>query len=119
MFTDIDEGGSLPDVTEFQEDLGIRGVEFVFGFYVDVHGVPKSKCVPLASLPAMAAGSELYTVGALEGMGELGPHEDECQGFPDLDRLIVTPWDERFAVVPTNLHLQGQPYSQDSRNVLL
>jgi glutamine synthetase len=109
----------LPDVTEFQEDLGKRGVEFVFGFYVDVHGVPKSKCVPLASLPAMAAGSELYTVGALEGMGELGPHEDECQGFPDLDRLIVTPWDERFAVVPTNLHLQGQPYGQDSRNVLL
>ncbi|NMI02335.1 hypothetical protein, partial [Pseudonocardia acidicola] len=99
--------------------LADRGVEFVFGFYVDVHGVPKSKCVPLASLPAMAAGSELYTVGALEGMGELGPHEDECQGLPDLDRMIVLPWDERFAVVPAELHLHGRPYEQDSRNALL
>ncbi|NMI02292.1 type III glutamate--ammonia ligase, partial [Pseudonocardia sp. K10HN5] len=52
----------MADVAARRKELADRGVEFVFGFYVDVHGVPKSKCVPLASLPAMAAGSELYTV---------------------------------------------------------
>ena len=56
--------------------------EYLFGAYVDMHGVPKSKCVPVGHLEDMAAGSELYTVGALEGMGALGPNEDECVGGP-------------------------------------
>lgn len=107
------------DAQQLTEELRAKGVEFVFGFYVDIDGVPKSKCVPLDSLPSMAAGSELYTVGALEGMGELGPHEDECQGIPDLDRLVVLPWDNRFALVPSSLHLHGTPYLHDVRNLLI
>ena len=62
----------------------------------------------------MADGSELYTVGALEGMGELGPHEDECEGFPDLDRLVVLPWDRQIALAPSTLKLEGELYAQDS-----
>lgn len=108
----------MPHAERVRDELVERGVKYVFGFYVDIHGVPKSKCVPVASLPSMAAGSELYTVGALEGMGDLGPHEDECAGIPDLDRLVVLPWQPEFAVVPTSLHLDGQPYAQESRNFL-
>lgn len=107
------------DPHALRDDLAVRGVEFVFGYYVDIHGVPKSKCVPVASLPSMANGSELYTVGALEGMGELGPHEDECAGFPDLDRLVVLPWKPNVALAPTQLRLEGDLYPQDSRNLLL
>src|SRR5690606_16449224 len=102
-----------------RDELIERGVKFVFGFYVDIHGVPKSKCVPVESLPSMAKGSELYTVGALEGMGDLGPHEDECAGIPDLDRLVVLPWKPEVAVVPASLHLHGELYPQESRNFLL
>ncbi len=108
----------MVDVAELTATLQAQGVEFVFGYYVDIHGVPKSKCVPIASLPSMARGSELYTVGALEGMGDLGPHEDECAGMPDLDKLVVLPWDPRFALVPSQLQLNGVPYEQDSRNML-
>ncbi len=32
----------------------------------------------------MAHGSELFTVGAMEGMGLVGPQEDECAAVPDL-----------------------------------
>jgi glutamine synthetase len=109
----------MVDALQLTEELRAKGVEFVFGYYVDIDGVPKSKCVPLDSLVSMAAGSELYTVGALEGMGELGPHEDECQGIPDLDRLVVLPWDSRFALVPSRLHLHGAPYLHDARNLLI
>jgi glutamine synthetase len=109
----------MSQVEALRDELKDQGVKYVFGWYVDVHGVPKSKCVPIDSLPSMAAGSELYTVGALEGMGELGPHEDECAGHPDLDRLTVLPWNPTFALVPTRLHLNEELYTQDSRNVLL
>jgi glutamine synthetase len=95
-----------------------QGVRYLFGAYVDAHGVPKSKCVPLQYIDSMAQGSELYTVGALEGMGELGPNEDECLGIPDLSRLAVLPWDRRFAVAPADLEHHGAPYTHDSRGVL-
>ncbi|WP_436643126.1 glutamine synthetase family protein [Microbaculum sp. FT89] len=109
----------MDDLNSKIRSLKEQGVEYVFGFYVDINGAPKSKCVPVESLASMLGGSELYTVGALEGMGELGPHEDECAGYPDLDRMIVLPWDRRFALIPSSLRLDGKRYNQDSRNLLL
>ena len=101
-----------------RDRLRDEGVRYLFGAYVDAHGVPKSKCVPVDYLDSMAQGSELYTVGALEGMGVLGPNEDECAGIPDLSRIVVLPWDRRFAVAPADLEYHGAPYTHDSRAVL-
>jgi glutamine synthetase len=67
----------MSSVDELQVNLKNQGVEYFFGAYVDGLGVPKSKAVPLSALQKAAAGSELYTVGAMEAMGELGPNEDE------------------------------------------
>ncbi len=108
----------MEDLAALRDRLVDQGVRYLFGAYVDVHGVPKSKCVPVNHLERMAAGSELYTVGALEGMGELGPNEDECVSTPDISTLTVLPWDRRFAVAATDLSFHGRPYTHDSRRVL-
>jgi glutamine synthetase len=108
----------MANIDELKRDLAASGVRYVFGAYTDVHGVPKSKCVPIEHLADAAAGSELYTVGALEGMGELGPHEDECVAIPDLDAITVLPWDRRYAIAPVNLYFHSEPYSHDFRRVL-
>ncbi len=105
-------------VSAVRERLRGEGVEFLFGAYVDIFGVSKSKCVPLDFIDEMAAGSERYTVGALEGMGDLGPNEDECCGIPDLNAVSILPWDKRFAIAPADLRFAGEPYSHDSRHVL-
>ena len=57
------------ELSDIKQRLVDEGVRYVFGAYVDVHGVPKSKCVPIEHFEDMVHGSELYTVGALEGMG--------------------------------------------------
>ena len=106
------------DLESAKAELAAAGVQYLFGAYVDLLGVPKSKCVPIGHFEAMAAGSELYTVGALEGMGPLGPNEDECVGVPDLDSLTILPWDRRYAVAAADLYWHGAPYSHDSRAVL-
>jgi glutamine synthetase len=103
---------------ELLASLREQGVRYLFGAYVDAHGVPTSKCVPIDFLFNLAGGSELYTVGALEGMGVLGPNEDECSGIPDLDRMVVLPWDRRYAVAPADLEFHGAPYTHDSRAVM-
>lgn len=106
------------DYQRLRDDLAATGVEVLFGAYVDIHGVPKAKAVPIVKLEQWAKGSELYTVGALEGMGPLGPNEDECVSIPDLGAITQLPWEPRYAVAPADLFFHGKPYTHDSRSLL-
>ena len=58
----------MVNVEKLKAQLKDRGVEYFLGAYVDGLGVPKAKAVPINSLEKAAAGSELYTVGAMEAM---------------------------------------------------
>ena len=108
-----------PDkLAETRTLLDSSGVEFLLSSYVDVHGIPKAKVNPIAALEKMAKGSELFTVGAMEGMGLVGPQEDECAAVPDLDTLIICPWDKRFAYFFGDLYYHGEFYANDSRQIL-
>ncbi len=103
---------------DLQERLVREGVEFCFASYVDVHGVSKTKCVPIGHLGDMALGSELFTVGALEGMGLVGPHFDECAAVPDLASATVLPWDKKYCWFACDMRYHGEPYPNCSRNIL-
>jgi len=105
-------------IEETRRRLAEAGVEYCLATYVDVHGVPKAKSVPLASFAKMARGSELFTVGAMEGMGLIGPQKDECAAVPDLDSLILLPWDGRYAWFASDLYYHGEPYPNCSRTIL-
>ena len=48
---------SVAEIAKIQDDLKSRGVKYCIGAYVDIHGVPKAKVVPIDHLPQMAAGS--------------------------------------------------------------
>ena len=108
----------LRKLDEVRARLESENVEYLLSTYVDVHGAPKAKVTPLSSLSKMAKGSELFTVGAMEGMGLAGPEEDECATVPDLDSMILCPWDKRFAYFFGDLYYHGAPYANDSRQIL-
>jgi len=101
-----------------QAKLEAAGSKFVMSTYVDVHGVPKAKTNPVAALEKVARGSELFTVGAMEGMGLVGPEKDECAAVPDLDTLTICPWDRRIGYFAGDLYYHGAPYKNDSRVIL-
>jgi len=105
-------------VASVRSELESQGVRYLLSSYVDIHGVPKSKVNPIEAIEKMANGSELFTVGALEGMGLIGPQEDECAAVPDLDTGVVCPWDRRFALFFGDLYYHGEPYPNDSRQIL-
>jgi glutamine synthetase len=105
-------------VASLKNKLLAEGVQYCFASYVDVHGIPKAKCVPMSKFEEMCEGSELYTVGAVEGMGLVGPQEDECVTVPDLKSCVVFPWDKRYAWMMADCHYHGQPYHADSRVLL-
>jgi glutamine synthetase len=105
-------------VVSTKKKLEAAGVEYCFASYVDVHGVPKAKCVPLAYFEKMCKGSELFTVGAMEGMGLVGPEKDECAAVPDLSTGVVCPWDKRYAWFASDLYYHGKPYQNCARVIL-
>lgn len=101
------------------EELRSQGVEYVYAAYTDVHGALKAKCSPISSFGRMARGGDLFTVGAMDGMGLSGPHQDECASIPDLSTLRTFPWDRTRALFFGQLWHHGSPYANDGRNVLI
>jgi glutamine synthetase len=104
-------------VRQVQRTLSERGVKYLIGAYVDIHGIPKAKVVPIAHLPQMAAGSERYTGYALDGLGQ-EPNEDEITSVPDLDHVVQLPWEPKVAWMPADNYFQGKPYPLNTRVAL-
>src|SRR5205085_6557320 len=105
------------DLAELRRSLEERGVKFCLASYVDVHGIPKAKAVPIDHFERMLAGSELFTGAALDGLGQ-GPNDDELSARPDLAAITVLPWNPEVAWAPGSLYFHDEPYSMDSRTVL-
>ena len=100
-----------------REELRERGIAYCLSAYVDMHGVPKAKAVPIDHFTDMMSGSELFTGAAIDGLGQ-GPADDELSVWPDIDAITQLPWEPSVAWAPGHLHFHGEPYPMDSRNVL-
>src|SRR3954454_1997053 len=112
-----DPPASPDEIQRTQSALRDAGVEYCLSAYVDVHGVPKAKAVPLEHFARMAAGSELFTGAAIDGLGQT-PADDELSLRPDLGALTILPWQPNVAWAPGYLHLHGEPYPMCSRGIL-
>lgn len=108
---------SAAEIANIQDSLKQKGVKYCIGAYVDIHGIPKAKVVPIDHLPQMAAGSERYTGYALDGLGQ-GPSDDELNSIPDLDHIIPLPWEPKVAWMPADNGFQGKPYPLNTRVAL-
>ncbi|MFU8814006.1 MAG: type III glutamate--ammonia ligase [Pseudomonadales bacterium] len=104
-------------IAAIASQLAERGVKYCVGAYVDIHGVPKGKFVPLSHLQHLAHGSELYTGYALDGLGQR-PNDDEIASVPDLDHIIQLPWRPEVAWMPADNTFKGEPYPLSTRVLL-
>ncbi|HKQ95126.1 MAG TPA: type III glutamate--ammonia ligase [Aestuariivirgaceae bacterium] len=93
------------------------GVKYLLSSYVDMHGVPKAKMVPIGHLDQMLAGSELFTGAALEGVPQ-DVSEEEVAAHPDPHSCIVLPWNREVAWFASNLWCRGRPFEACSRTIL-
>ncbi len=100
-----------------ERELSAQGVRYALSCYVDIHGVPKAKCVPLGHFADMARGSELFTGYALDGLGQR-PNDDEISSVPDLDRGFIIPWQKDVAWFPADNKFHDEPYPLNTRVVL-
>jgi glutamine synthetase len=105
------------EIQRIQSELKAKGVKYCLGAYVDIHGVPKGKFVPIDHFRHFAHGSELYTGYALDGLGQR-PNDDEISSVPDLDAITILPWRPDVAWMPADNEFHGRPYEINTRVAL-
>jgi glutamine synthetase len=105
------------EIHRIQSELKAKGVKYCLGSYVDIHGVPKGKFVPIEHFLHFAHGSELYTGYALDGLGQR-PNDDEISSVPDLDAITILPWRPEVAWMPADNAFHGRPYEINTRVAL-
>jgi glutamine synthetase len=94
-----------------------RGVRYGLASYVDIHGRPKCKAVPIAHFEQMLGGSELFTGAALDGVPQ-EVNDDEVAAHPDFERAMILPWQPDTMWFPSDLFLNGAPFESCSRQIL-
>jgi glutamine synthetase len=112
---------TTPSAGDGAELLGGRlreqGVKYCLASYVDLHGVPKCKSVPIAHLGRMLDGSEMFTGAALDGVPQ-AVQEDEVCARPDPGSVAVLPWNPEVAWFASDLYFHGAPFEACSRTIL-
>lgn len=97
--------------------LEAAGVRYCSASYVDMHGISKSKMVPIAHHSQMLKGSELFTGAALEGVPQ-SVHDDEVAAVPDPLSCMIMPWKPEVAWFASDLYYRDAPFDACSRNIL-
>jgi glutamine synthetase len=105
------------EVTEVAERLAASGVKYAAISFVDMHGKPKSKMVPLNHLDQASRGSEMFTGAALDGVPQ-DVNDDEVAPHPDLDAAIIAPFNREIAWFPGDLWIGEAPFEACSRQIL-
>ena len=97
--------------------LAAKGVKYAAISFVDMHGKPKSKMVPLSHLSQAALGSEMFTGAALDGVPQ-DVNDDEVAPHPDLAHPIILPFNREIAWFPGDLWIGDSPFNACSRQIL-
>ena len=87
---------ALVPATVNEAALSELGVKYLLPSYVDLHGVSKSKMVPVDHYDRMLTGSELCTGAALDGVPQ-DVSDEEVASHPDPSSCRVLPWNREVA----------------------
>ena len=92
---------ALPDlerVREARAKLSEAGVRYVLSCWIDLLGVPKTKPVPLSDFENLCMGKgPQFAVHSVSFVPELTPADSDQIPVPDLDSLVICPWDRTCA----------------------
>ncbi|WP_035382553.1 type III glutamate--ammonia ligase [Ferriphaselus sp. R-1] len=105
------------DTQAVRTALESQGVKYALASFVDMHGVGKSKVVPLSHFEQMVKGSELFTGAALDGVPQ-EVNDEEVSSHPDLSSATVLPWNKEVVWFASDLYHKGQPFEACSRGIL-
>ncbi len=90
-------------------ELAEKGVEFILTQFVDIHGCPKVKQVPVSCFEDVVKKGAGFAGAAVWGTG-LGPESHDLMARTDLDTYTILPWKTNVAMAASDLFVDGLPW---------
>jgi len=105
------------NIEQAKKFLADKQVNYVLAQFVDIHGVAKTKAVPVSHFEDILTGGAGFAGFAVWGLG-MGPHDADYMAVGDLDTLSLVPWQPGYARIVCDGRVRGEPYPYDTREVL-
>ena len=102
---------------EVRQQMEQDGIEYLLAQFVDIHGSPKVKMVPVSHFDDVIAEGAGFAGAAVWGLGQ-GPHSHDMLARIDLDTYSPAPWTDGVARFASDLYVDGEPYMHCSRQNL-
>jgi glutamine synthetase len=93
------------------------GIEFFFAMFVDMHGKPCAKLIPVEAFDVMMEGGAGFAGFAAGPMGQ-SPSDPDLIAVPDPDSYVRVPWQPGLAVLQCDIHVEGEPWGFSPRVIL-
>jgi glutamine synthetase len=104
-----------------REELRARaeedGIEFFLAMFVDLHGKPCAKAMPMASFDMMMDGGAGFAGFAAGDLGQ-SPSDPDITVVPDPASYTPVPWKDGVAVLHCDPHVNEEPWPYAPRVIL-
>ncbi|MEM7319282.1 MAG: glutamine synthetase [Pseudomonadota bacterium] len=108
-----------PRIPEVRKQLEDAGVKYVMAAWIDLHGIPKTKPVPISDFEVLCLGKgPQFAVHSISYVPELSPADSDQVVVPDLDAVYICPWDRSMAIIFSDLYWEDAPYNVCPRQAL-
>ena len=88
------------NLDEMQASLQSKGVKYLVPSFVDMHGIPKAKMVPLDHLYSCSRGSELFTGAAVDGVPQAVSDDEVCAVADPATMAVQLPYQRDVCYMP-------------------
>jgi glutamine synthetase len=104
-------------VDKAKKILRDQGAKYLLAQFVDIHGAPKAKAVPVEHADMVFGDGAGFAGFALWGFG-MGPNGPDYMAVGDPSTVTSVPWMPGYARVACYGHVKGKPYEYCSRVAL-
>ena len=108
---------SVTSAAELKEAVAADGVEFLFAMFVDMHGKPCAKMVPVSAIDALVEGGAGFAGFAAGAMGQ-APSSPDILAMPDLASYMPAPWRPGLGIIQCDPCVEGEPWPYAPRVIL-
>lgn len=108
---------TISSSAEMEERARADGIEFFFVMFVDMHGKPCAKMMPIEAFDLMMSGGAGFAGFAAGPLGQT-PADPDLIAVPDPNSYAPVPWQPGLAVVQCDIHVNGEPWPYAPRVIL-
>src|ERR1700746_201741 len=102
---------------QLRERAESDGVRFFVAMFVDMHGKPCAKMIPVEAIDVLTGGGAGFAGFAAGPMGQ-SPADPDMIAMPDPASYTLVPWQPELAVLQCDIHVEGEPWPYTPRLIL-